>query len=130
MRNFRLLMIATLIALTALASVASAAAPELQVTDNNCWVEIFDDNDFDQDDPHVKLMGPKEYASLKNLLGRDWHDDIESLVVGPNATVKAYSKTDFKGTEVAFTPNQRVPKLSKLDMGNEIESMQITCGKP
>jgi hypothetical protein len=41
----------------------------------------------------------------------------------------AYSKKDFKGTEVAFTPGQRVPDLSKLDMSNEIESMKISCGK-
>jgi hypothetical protein len=25
---------------------------------------------------------------------------------------------------------QRVPNLKKLDMGNEIESMKITCGQP
>ena len=41
----------------------------------------------------------------------------------------AYSKKDFKGTEISFTPGQRVPDLSKLDMSNEIESMKITCGK-
>jgi len=40
----------------------------------------------------------------------------------------AYSKKDYSGTEIAFTPNQRVPNLKKLDMGNEIESMKITCG--
>ena len=40
----------------------------------------------------------------------------------------AYSKKDSSGTEIAFTPNQRVPNLKKLDMGNEIESMKITCG--
>ena len=108
----------------------SAADPEIQVTDNNCWIEIFDDTEFDQSDPHIKIMGPQEYASLRNLSGRDWNNDIESIMVGPNATVKAYySKRDFNGTEIAFTPNQRVPNLKKLDMGNEIESMKITCGQ-
>lgn len=131
MQYAQLLVIAMFIALTGSGyAQTSAADPQLQVTDQNCWVEIFEDDEFDQDDPHVKLIGPKEYPSLKNLMGRDWHNDIESLVVGPNATVKAYSKTDFSGTEIAFTPNQRVPKLSKLDMANEIESMKITCGKP
>jgi hypothetical protein len=69
-----------------------AVNPELQVVDKDCWVEIFEDNGFDMDDPHVKLMGPQEYATMKNLMGRDWNDDIESLVVGPSAHIKAYSK--------------------------------------
>jgi hypothetical protein len=106
-----------------------AADMEMQVIDKNCWVEIFDDTKYDADDPHVKLQGPKEYATMKNLEGKDWNNEIQSIVVGSAATVMAYSKKDFKGTEVAFTPGQRVPDLSKLDMSNEIESMKIACGK-
>lgn len=130
----RLLMSVVFIGITCLIAPASYAAdaadPQIQVTDQNCWIEIFDDTEFDMKDPHVKLMGPKEYATLKDLSGRNWNNDIESVMVGPNATVKAYSKRDFAGTELAFTPNQRVPNLKKLDMGNEIESMKITCGAP
>lgn len=129
----RLLMSIVFTGVTALmgpAYAADAADPELQVTDKNCWIEIFDDTEFDTTDPHLKLMGPKEYATLKDLAGRNWNNDIESVMVGPNATVKAYSKRDFAGTELAFTPNQRVPNLKKLDMGNEIESMKIMCGAP
>jgi hypothetical protein len=49
--------------------------------------------------------------------------------VGPGATVKAYKDKDFKGTEIAFTSNQRVPDLAKLDMANAIESMKVMCQK-
>ena len=106
-----------------------AADMEMQVVDKNCWVEIFDDSKFDVDDPHVKLQGPKEYASLKNLSGKDWNNDIQSIIVGSSASVMAYKDKDFKGPEIAFAPGQRVPDLSKLDMSNEIESMKITCAK-
>ena len=106
-----------------------AADMEMQVVDKNCWVEIFDDSKYDVDDPHVKLQGPKEYASLKNLGGKDWNNDIQSIIVGSSASVMAYKDKDFKGPEIAFAPGQRVPDLSKLDMSNEIESMKITCGK-
>jgi Beta/Gamma crystallin len=125
----RLFVIPVILALTTLA-YADDSMRQVQVTDKNCWIEIFEDDNFDQDDPHVKLMGDHEYASMTDVFGRDWNDDIESVIVGPNATVKAYSKKDFKGTEIAFTPNQRVPDLSKLDMANDIESMKITCGRP
>ena len=106
-----------------------AADLELQVVDKDCWIEIFEDTKYDMDDPHVKIMGPGEFASLKDLSGRDWNNDVDSIIVGPNATVWAYKDKDFKGTELAFTPGQRVPDLSKLKMGNDIESLKIKCGK-
>ncbi|ULA67730.1 MAG: conserved exported protein of unknown function [Nitrospira sp.] len=108
---------------------AYAADLELQVVDKNCFIEIFEDDNFDVDDPHVVLQGPKEYATLKNLAGKDWSNDIESVIVGSNATVRAYEDKDFKGTEIAFAPGQRVPNLGKLDMANDIESLKISCGK-
>jgi len=108
---------------------AEAADMELQVVDKNCWIEVFDDTKYDADDPHVKVQGPKEYASLKNLNGKNWNNDIQSIIVGSDASVLAYKEKDFKGTEIAFAAGQRIPDLSKLDMSNEIESMKITCGK-
>ena len=38
-----------------------------------------------------------------------------------NATVHAWKETDTKSSEIAFTPGQRVPKLSKRDMSNTRE---------
>ncbi len=106
-----------------------AADLEMQLVDKNCFIEIFEDDNFDADDPHVVLQGPKEYATLKNLAGKDWSNDIESVIVGSNATVRAYEDKDFKSTEIAFAPGQRVANLGKLDMANDIESMKISCGK-
>lgn len=106
-----------------------AADLEMQLVDKNCFIEIFEDDNFDIDDPHVVLQGPKEYATLKNLAGKDWSNDIESVIVGSNATIRAYEDKDFKGTEIAFAPGQRVPNLGKLDMANDIESLKISCGK-
>ena len=107
---------------------AMAADLETQVIDKNCYVEVFDDDDFDMKDDHYKIQGPKEFASLKDVGGKNWNNDIESVIVGSNTRVKAYSDKDFKGTELAFAPGQRVPNLGKLDMKDDIESMKITCG--
>jgi len=105
-----------------------AADMEVQMVDKNCWIEVFDDTQYDAADPHVKIQGPKEYASLKNLNGRNWNNDIQSIIVGSGATILAYKDKDFKGTEIAFASGQRIPNLSELDMSNDIESMKITCG--
>ena len=116
------------------AAIAFGAAPafaadlETQVIDKNCYIEVFDDDDFDMKDDHYKIQGPKEFASLKDVGGKNWNNDIESVIVGSNATVKAYSDKDFKGTELAFAPGQRVPNLGKLDMKDDIESLKISCG--
>ena len=106
-----------------------AADMELQLVDKNCWIEIFEDDNYDADDPHVKIQGPKEIATMKNLEGKDWANDIESVIVGSNASDHAYEDKDFKGTEITFAPGQRVPNLGKLDMANDIESMKISCQK-
>jgi hypothetical protein len=52
-----------------------------------------------------------------------------ATILGPNAQIKAYSDKDFKGTELVLTPNKRANDLSKLNMGDEIESMKISCGE-
>ena len=111
------------------ALTVQAADMELQLVDKNCWIEIFEDDNFDADDPHVKIQGPKEVSTMKNLEDKDWANDIESVIVGSNASVHAYEDKDFKGTEITFAPGQRVPNLGKLDMANDIESMKISCGK-
>jgi len=127
MLSFKLFIVCGLIAIGALS--VEAADVEMKMVDKNCWIEVFDDTKYDADDPHVKVEGPKEYASLKNLNGKDWNNDIQSIIVGSNATVLAYTEKDFKGTEIAFASGQRIPDLSKLDMSNDIESIRITCGQ-
>jgi hypothetical protein len=122
---FKLFIVCGLIAIGALS--VEAADMEVKMVDKNCWIEVFDDTKYDADDPHVKVDGPKEFASLKNLNGRDWNNDIQSIIVGSGAMVLAYQDKDFKGTEIAFASSQRIPDLSKLDMSNDIESMKITC---
>lgn len=106
-----------------------AADMEMQMVDKNCWVEVYDDTRYDAKNPHAKLQGPKEYASLKDVDGKNWSNEIESIIVGPGATVRAFKERDFQGPEIVFMSDQRVPKLSKLGMSNDIESMKILCEK-
>jgi Beta/Gamma crystallin len=110
------------------AFTVQAADLEMKVIDKNCTIEIFDDTKYDADDPHLLIQGPKEFASLKEVSGRNWNNDIQSVIVGSNATVRAFKDKDFQGTEIAFAAGQRVPDLSQLDMSNDIESMKVTCG--
>jgi hypothetical protein len=104
-----------------------AADLEMKLVDKNCWIEVFDDSKYDANNSHAKLQGPKEYATLKNVEGKDWSNDIESVIVGPGATVRAYKERDFQGPEMAFYSGQRIPKLSSVGLSHDIESMKIMC---
>ena len=110
-----------------LGAVSLEAATDSQMMAKTCWVDVFDDTKYDADDPHVRVQGPIELSSLKDLQGRDWNNEIQSVIVGPDASVRAYKDKAFKGTEIAFAPGQRVPDLSKLDMSDQIESMKVAC---
>jgi hypothetical protein len=127
MTLFKLFIVCGVVAIGALS--VEAADMEMKIVDKNCWIEIFEDDNYDADDPHVKIQGPKEIATLKNLEGKDWANDIESIIVGSTASVHAFEDRDFKGTEITFAPDQRVPNLGKLDMANDIESLKISCQK-
>ena len=110
-----------------LVDTSNVSDVEVQLVDKNCWADLFEDNEFDPDDPHVRLLGPFQSATLKDIAGQDWNNEIQSIIVGPNATVRAYKDRDFSGTEVVFVANQRVGSLAELDMSDDIESLKIQC---
>lgn len=100
--------------------LASTSDREVQIVDKNCWLDIFEDTGFDVDDPHIKLNGPFQSATLEDLAGMNWNNEIQSLIVGPSATVYAFKDRDLSGTEVAFLGNQRVSELGELDLSDEL----------
>ncbi len=106
----------------------AAADLEIKTVDKACYAEIFEDSDFDKDDPNVRIQGPAQITNLTDYSGRNWNNEIESIIVGPNATMKVYSDKDFKGIEVVLPANKRVAELSEVNMSDEIESIKLTCG--
>lgn len=64
---------------------------------NPCSVEIWEDENF-QDNTDV-IVGPLESTSMKDLPGadkRDWSDEIDSLRVGPKATVTVWQDPEYR----------------------------------
>lgn len=96
--------------------------------EKNCWADIFGDPAFDPHKSSVRLVGPFQASTLEELAGQNWNDAIQSLIVGPNATVHVYRDRDFSGTELIFMSNQRIShELNELDMSHNIESLKIQC---
>ncbi len=113
---------------------AGSASSVLQQQDNNimkhesdCWVEIYMNEEFDKNGPRLLLVGAYELDSLKGLNDRNWDNDIESVIVGPTATLSMHEDRAFKGRELIIGPYQRVPHLRESGLSNDIESLRITC---
>ena len=109
--------------------IVSASDIEIQFIDKDCWVDLFHESKFDVAHPHIRMLGPLQSATLENVAGQNWNNDIQSLMVGPKARVYAYKNRDFSGPEVVFAPNQQVSELDELDMANEFESLKVQCEK-
>ncbi len=98
--------------------------PELR---SGCWAQFYTDRDFKGD--VATLVGPVELDSADKLTGKQLKKKIDSLVTGPKATLKVYEHAMFKDRTMSFGPNSREGGLiTKLGIGGEIQSLQLSCG--
>lgn len=97
---------------------------ELFMATPGCWVDIFEDEDFQ--DSTLRVEGPSEHRNLKELpnsAGKDWGDQIDSLITGPNCWLTVYEDENFGDRSVKYGPNSRVGNLG--NMGDNIDSMRL-----
>ena len=128
MRRFSLLVFA----ITALALGAACVVHRTDVvspsnTDNNCWVKVFESDNFRDTGSSATIRGPIDLATLENLEGKDWDDAIESLQVGPDAELQVWKSANYSGTALTFQPNQQIQNLAKLNFADEIGSLKVVC---
>ena len=93
----------------------------------DCWVKVYDADHFDGGSSSATIRGPIDLATLDNLEGKDWEDQIESLIVGPDAELHVWKSANYAGTELTFQPGQKVEALGDLDYEDEIGSMKVVC---
>lgn len=87
-----------------------------------CWVVIYEDEGYA--DKSLLVTGPCSHENLKNLPGsngKDWGDEIDSIVVGPNCWLQVFADEGYSDTTAWYGPNTQAPGLG--DMGDEIDSM-------
>lgn len=96
-----------------------------------CWVQIFDDKNFDATDDNHIICGPGKWPNLRNLSGAakiNWGDEIESLKIGPTATVIVWIGEQYTGTSQTFGPGTENANLKQIaNLGDNISSIEIKC---
>jgi hypothetical protein len=99
------------------------SAPALK---NGCWAQLYDERNFKGD--VFTVVGPMQLVSTDNSAGRQLKRNIDSLVVGPRATLTVYERSMFKDKAVTFGPNSKEPGLiKKLGFTGRIESLKLDC---
>ena len=119
----------------AAATAANANAPVAAAGTANCgdcWVHVFDDKNFDVTDDNHMICGPGKWANLRNLPGAlkpSWGDEIESLRVGPRATVLVWGAENYTGTALTLNPGSSIPSLKATNptLSDQISSIEIRC---
>jgi hypothetical protein len=112
-------------------TTAAPKPPAGQSTkDNNpCWVHIWEDENFEDDNDVI--FGPGRWNNMRNLPGAnksDWGDEIDSLKVGPAATVTVWEDENFGDNSQTYGPGAEKTNLrGNPDMGDTIDSMEIKC---
>lgn len=115
---------------TVLATAAVSSAPADGYPASGCWVQIWEDENF-QDDNDM-IVGPGRWNNMRNLPGAnesDWGDEIDSLETGPNvATLKVWEDEGYADNSRTFGPNESLNNLrGSPDLGDTIDSMEIAC---
>ena len=94
--------------------------------ESGCWAQFYDQRNFKGE--ILTLVGPAEIGSADNGTGRQFKRSIDSLVLGPKATLKVFEHQMFKDKAVDFPANAREAGLiKKLGVGGRIQSLQLTC---
>ncbi len=111
---------------------ATVAGAQPGVNCGSCWAHVYDDKNYKETDDHLILCGPGKWSNMRGLPGTikpEWADEIESIKVGPAATVQVWTGENQTGTTHTFNPGQEIPniKIPTPLMSNSISSIEIKC---
>lgn len=94
--------------------------------ESGCWAQFYDQRNFKGE--ILTLVGPADLISSDKGSGRQFKRNIDSLVLGPKATLKVFEHQMFKDKAIDFAANSREPGLiKKLGIGGRIQSLQLKC---
>lgn len=102
----------------------------VQITDpalrSGCWAQFYSQRNFQGD--MVTLVGPAEVLSVDKGTARALKREIDSVTVGPKATLEVYEHAMFRDRTATFPANSREGGLiRKLGFGGRIEAMRLSC---
>lgn len=97
-------------------------------TKSGCWAKIYDGENYMGDT--LTLTGPISLADMTGPFGLNWDDRVNSIEIGPKATLTVFDNEGFRDQVAQFKGGQKVPDISKkLGFFDEFASVRMTCSK-
>lgn len=97
-------------------------------TKSGCWVKIYDGENYMGDT--LTLAGPVSLADMSGPFGLNWDDRVNSVQIGPKASMAVYDNEGYRDQVAMFKSGQNVPDISrKLGFFDEFASVRVTCNK-
>lgn len=95
---------------------------------NGCWARLYSRENYGGD--MLTLVGPSMLADMDNagFFGLNWDDRVDSVELGPRASMTVYDNENFRDQVAQFKPGQRVADVSKrVGLFDEFASLRIDC---
>ncbi|KAF3981730.1 MAG: hypothetical protein HFP81_06965 [Methylococcales symbiont of Hymedesmia sp. n. MRB-2018] len=117
-----------------------------------CWVDFYADAPFKG--KQFRVTGPDKLKNLLNINGENWDKRIESIKVGPKATLTVFENKNFKLTltemanhpilmkslgittrdileesEIIFRANTKIHSFGDYHFYHKIRSLKVDCVK-
>lgn len=97
-----------------------------QAEGSGCWAKIYDGENYTG--RTMTLAGEQSLPNLEFGEGLfDWEGDIDSIVVGPKATLTLYNDENYADKKRELKANEKVGDLHKTIFSEGVESMKLTC---
>lgn len=95
---------------------------------SGCWARIYSGTNYTGDT--LTLAGPLSLAAMSGPYGLNWDDRVDSVVVGPKATLTVYDDENYREQVAVFSSGRSVPDISRpLGFFDEFKSVRLTCTK-
>jgi hypothetical protein len=106
--------------------VPTAVAAKDNAMKGGCWARIYSGTDYSGDT--LTLSGPLSLADMTGPFGLNWDDKVDSIELGPKATLTVFDNEAFRDQIAQFKPGQKVPNISKaLGLFDEFASVRLSC---
>ncbi len=95
---------------------------------NGCWARIYDQENYLGDT--LTLAGPTALPDMdtNGFFGLNWDDRVDSVELGPKATLTVFDNENFTDRVAQFKAGQRVADVSKrMGFFDEFGSVRLEC---
>jgi hypothetical protein len=106
--------------------VPSAVAAKDKSMKGGCWARVYSGTNYSGDT--LTLTGPLSLADMTGPYGLNWDDKVDSIELGPKASLTVFDNEQFKDQVAQFKPGQKVPNITKaLGFFDEFASIRLNC---